>query len=460
MNPAVDGFVRSALVRRSALALVVLSLLAALLLGLAEQGGIGSALSPVPQQPLPFARERVFGLDLTDRPSLEAVQWMEASGTDRFALVYLPVDDDIIAALTSESARADAHRALDAMMAATVDTTVALCLERPVTQIDDPVLAELTIDTLRDRYPDRIAYVTTCSSSGEASWAQAIADQFRSSRPALPGNLVPLSSGADVNIEAVAGFEALSRENLRGFAGSIYVLPSVQIVRPLDAAQIDPALTAIRDAAQIGLVMLRPDAAVDPLELVRSIEGVALRSDQLPEGFTGVTSPALVFAENWEAANAGRVNYRRTQEPGAALRSTFIGTTIYLQALLTPGAGGVAVWIDPDPAGPAEPDATIDLSVTQARDAALVVAEGLAADRHTIVIVTTGGEVSVSGLFVSGQPEAGWNAGLAVLALLLIATLAMAIVGLARVQDIRDRTALPPSQTPHPAHPRAYTRDG
>jgi hypothetical protein len=460
VNPLVDGFVASRLVRRSAAAIVVVALMAALLLGLAEQGGVGSALSPVPQQPLPFAREKIFGLDLTDRPSLDAVQWIEVSGTARLGLVFLPVDDDIVAALTRENARADAHRALDAMMAASADTTVALCLERPVTQIEDPVLAELTVDTLRDRYPNRIAYITTCPDSNEASWSQAVADQLRSARPASPGRLVPLSSGADVDVESVEGFEALSRESLRAFAGDVYILPSIETTRSLDAAQIELALTAIRDAAQIGLIMLRPKGDADPAELMQSIDAASLPADQLPEGFTGVASTALAFTEEWEPANAGRVNYRRTREPGAALRSTFIGTRIYLQALLTPDSGGIVVWIDPDPANPSDPDAEIDLSVTQARDAAIVLAEGLAADRHSIVIVTTGGEVSISGLFVSGQPEAGWNAALAVLALLVTATFAMAVLGLARVQDIRARTALPPTQQPHPAHPRAFSRDG
>ena len=37
------------------------------------------------------------------------------------------------------------------------------------------------------------------------------------------------------------------------------------------------------------------------------------------------------------------------------------------------------------------------------------------------------------------QPETRWNAGLAILSLIGIASVAMAVLGLARVQDIRDR---------------------
>ena len=86
MNAAVERFVASSLVRRSAVLIAMFAIAALLLQGFAEQGSIGSSLEPVPQQPLPFQRERIFGVDLSDRPSLEAVEWLESSGSSVYAL--------------------------------------------------------------------------------------------------------------------------------------------------------------------------------------------------------------------------------------------------------------------------------------------------------------------------------------------------------------------------------------
>jgi hypothetical protein len=228
---------------------------------------------------------------------------------------------------------------------------------------------------------------------------------------------------------------------------------------PLAPAELSNSTEAIRDAAQIALILIRPERGLDPAALVQSLAPAQLDPAQLPEGFTGISSNAIQFGEGWESSTIGRVEYRRTNQEGSVIQTTFVGTTIYLQALLAPDAGSVAVWVDPDTSAPGVPDAEIDLSAEQASDAAIVLAEGLSADRHTIAILTTGGEVTISGLFVSGQPETGWNAGLAILALTGIASLAMGILGLARVQDIRDRNALPPRQTAQLIHPRSYRAD-
>ena len=459
MNPAVERFVSVPVVRRTAAIVAVLSIAALLLQGFAEQGGIGSELAPVPDQPLLFPREHVFGIDLSDRPSLETIEWLEASGSSPFALALIRVDADIVAALRDAQSAAGAFRALDQLMAATLDTNVALCLERPVTEIEDDVLAELTIDALRDRYPDRIAYVTACPPDPGGDWESAIADQVRSSEPAVPERLLPLSTGAVVETREVESFADIGTSRLRLFAGDRYILPVVPVTRPLDGGQAAFALGAIRDAAQIGLILLRPDREVDPVALAESIAQARLPEGQLPEGYSSVASPAIAFDDRWSTSTVGRVEYMRSGESGATLRATFSGTTIYLQALLSPDAGSVAVWIDPDPANPGSPDREVDLSADQARDAAIVLAQGLAAEHHTIALVTTGNDVSVSGLFVSGQPASGWTAGLTAFALIAAATGALAVVGLARVQDIRNRNTLPRGEAPDSSHPRAYRRD-
>lgn len=459
MNSAVERFIATDTVRRSALMITVFAIMALLLQGFAEQGGIGSSLDPVPQQPLPFPRERIFGVDLSDRPSLNAVEWLESSGSSPFALALLRVDADIIAALRDEAQSASAFRALDQLMEAARDTNVALCLERPVTEIEDDVLAELTIDSLRDRYPDRIAYVTSCSPESDDSWATAIAAQVRAEQPASDGRLLPLSTGAIVETRPVLSFDDLRSSRLRTFAGSVYVLPIVPVDAPLSAPELDLAIGAIRDAAQIGLVLLQPDPNLDGAELTASLSADTLPTDQLPEGFSGVSAPALSFGEGWEVSTVGRVVYMRTGVTGTSIQTTFSGTTIYLHALLSPNAGSVSLWVDPDLNDPGPPDNTIDLSATQAQDAALPLVEGLAAAPHSIYLITNGGEVAISGLFVKGQPAAGWNAGLGAFALIGVATAAMAIVGLARVQDIRNQSALPPGRSAESSHPRAYQRD-
>lgn len=439
--------------------IAVFAIAALLMQGFAEEGGIGSSLDPVPQQPLPFPRERIFGLDLSDRPSLEAVEWLQAGGSSAYALTVIRVDANIVSAMRNQTQVVDAYRALDQLMAAARDTNIALCLERPATEIEDVVLAELTIDALRDRYPDRIAYITSCSAPSDDGWGAALSSQVRSTIPADSGVLLPLSTGAVVETRPVESFDELSSSRLRLFAGDTYVLPVVQVTAPLADDQRRIAVEAIGDAAQIGLVMVQPDRNLDPAALSSSLALSQLPGDQLPEGFSGASAPAMTFEGSWEISTVGRVVYMRTSSTGAMLRATFSGTTIYLNALLSPNAGTLALWVDPNLADLGQPVRTIDLSAVQAQDAAVVLVEGLAAERHTILLATSGGDVAVSGLFVKGQPAAGWNAGLVAFALIAVATAALGIVGLGRVQDIRNRTVLPGGRSPEAGHPRAYQRN-
>jgi hypothetical protein len=354
---------------------------------------------------------------------------------------------------------AEAFRALDQLMSAARDTNIALCLEQPVTEIADDVLAELTIDSLRDRYPDRIAYVTSCSPEPDEGWTMAISAQMRTNLPAIPGRLLPLSTGAVVETRETESFDDLRSNRLRVFAGDVYVLPTILVTSPLDSAQTTLAIEAIRDAAQIGLVLIRPARDLGGAELAQSLVAIQLPSDQLPEGFSGASAPGMAFDGDWEISTVGRVIYMRTGESGSTLRTTFSGTTLYLQALLSPNAGALALWIDPDLNDPGPAERTIDLSTSQAQDAAILLAEGLAAEPHSVILVSAGGDVSISGLFVKGQPASGWNAGLSAFALIAIASAALGVVGLARVQDIRNRTTLPPGQSAQSTHPRAYQRD-
>jgi hypothetical protein len=262
-----------------------------------------------------------------------------------------------------------------------------------------------------------------------------------------------------VETRETESFDDLRSNRLRVFAGDVYVLPVIPVAAPLSDGEIRFATEAIRDAAQIGLVLLRPSRELSGADLAQSVARSALPPDQLPEGFSGASAPGMTFDGNWEISTVGRVIYMRTGESGSTLRATFSGTTLYLQALLSPNAGSLALWVDPDLNDPGPALSTVDLTALQAQDAAIVLVEGLAAEPHSIVLVSAGGDVSVSGLFVKGQPASGWNAGVSAFALILLASAAMAVVGLSRVQDIRNRTMLPPGRTAQSTHPRAYQRD-
>ncbi len=321
MNPLTEQFIRQPIVRRSAFLIVILAMAAIMFQGLAEQGGTGSDLSPVPDQPLPFRRELVFGMDLSDRPSLEAVQWLDAAGSASYGMVIMPVDADIIVALLNENERAAAFQALDQMMAVTRDTTVALCLDRPATQIEDDVLAEFVVDTLRDRYPDRIAYLTSCAPERVDSWDQAIVGQLRSPVPASPGYLIPLSTGAPVEKREVESFHGLRTGGLRSLAGDTYVAPAIPVATTLSESELLTASEALRSSAQVALILLQPDRALDPVALTESLAGLPLDFTQLPEGFSAVSSPAIEFTSGWESSTVGTITYRRTSLPGEVVRA-------------------------------------------------------------------------------------------------------------------------------------------
>ena len=72
--------------------LLLFAAFAYVMLAVAEQGGIGSELSPIPSRPLPFERTRIYGLDLTDRTSFDALQWLEGS-RDYFDFIVVDLPD-------------------------------------------------------------------------------------------------------------------------------------------------------------------------------------------------------------------------------------------------------------------------------------------------------------------------------------------------------------------------------
>ena len=419
--------------------LLLLAAFAYVLLAVAEQGGIGSELSVTPSRPLPFERARVFGLDLTDRTSFDALEWLQAGAWDQLALISIPVDAEIVASLSVEERAEEGLAALDTLINAT-PAPLAICFHKPVSPLSDAELAELAVGRLRDSYTQRVAYVSACDGDLDGAWHDAMAAELGESG-ATSDTLMPLSVGAPAAVEDISGVNELRSSNLRAFSGARYVMPRLLIRQPLDAFTVRRGQTAVRDAAQIALVLLAPSPDIDPNTLARSIEVEPLPSTPLPEGFTAVASLAELDTAVWEPTSIGTVGYIRAASTGATLQLEFIGTELFAYALRSPTAGAISVWIDEPADRPAgAPDIVIDLEESQARDAAVSLVSGLPADRHTVTVVVESDEVVFSGLFVSGKPEAVWSAGLADLGLIVIAIGSSAVVARFAVSSIRRRT--------------------
>jgi hypothetical protein len=420
--------------------LLLLAAFAYVLLAVAEQGSIGSELSETPSRPLPFERARVFGLDLTDRTSFDALQWLQNGDWDRLALISIPVDAEIVASLTVEERAVEAVAALDTLINAADPVPVIICFHKPVSPRTDAALAEIAVNQLRDRYTQRVAYVSACSGAADRAWQDALATELGVTG-ASAEQLVPLSVGASAAIEDISGVDALRSSNLRAFSGSSYVMPRLTVRQPLDTFAIRRGQTAVRDAAQIALVLLRPGPDLDPNTFARSVDFEPIAVTPLPEGFTAVASLTETNLDGWESTSIGTNGYIRAASAGAQLRLEFIGTELFAYALRSPTAGALSVWIDRAPGAlDTAPDSAVDLKALQARDAAVALVSGLPADRHTVTLVIDEDEVVLSGFFVSGKPEAVWSAALADVGLIAIAIGAGAVVARTAVKSIRRRT--------------------
>lgn len=425
--------------------LLLFAAFAYVMLAVAEQGGIGSELSPIPSRPLPFERTRIYGLDLTDRTSFDALQWLDAADTESLALIALPVDAEIVASLTVEERAGEARAAVEALIAAAGSVPTAVCYHKPVSPLTDAELADAAITLLRDSYTQRVAYVNACDPTADPEWQAALADEL--AEPNLTGSrLVPLSVGEAARIEDIDSIDELRSSNLRSFSGSEYVMPRVAVRQSLDAFTNETAQAALRDAAQLALVLLRPSANLDATTFSRSLATEALPTDPLPEGFTSVTALIPDSDPAWTPTTLGTTRYLRASASGAQFSVSFIGTELVAYVLQSPTAGSLSVWVDRPPSeADAAPDLVIDLAATQARDAAVVLATDLPADRHTVTLMVQTGEVVLSGLFLSGKPEASWSTALASIGLIVIAIASGAVVALSAVRSIRRRT-LPPDE--------------
>jgi hypothetical protein len=407
-------------------------------LAVAEQGSAPAGFSAPPSQPLPFERQRVFGLDLTDRSSVDALNWLNAAGNPSLALIALAIDPDVVGALSVGDQQLLAYSALDLLFGSTADSPLAICLHEPPGTVGQLGVAQAAIGALNERYTARIAYVAGCRSDA-VEWRRAVAQAaLRAVAPVegFDAAWAPLSSGATLAIQAV-GNDTLPRAALRSDDNTRYTVLDTPARVAIDANFVEQAQAVLRDDARIGLVLARPAPNADPVPFARAVGAALLPVDSAPQGFSPVNAGAVRLSGDWPESSVGAVAYRRAGSEGAALTVDFVGADIYLLGLMSPGGGSATVWLDP-PDGPLPlPSGEISLDAPQARDAALPLFTGLPATHHRVVLASAGGDVVVSGIFISGRATPGWANGVAAFGLLVASIAALAQICFVAVQNIR-----------------------
>jgi hypothetical protein len=427
-----------------------------LALAIAEQGAQPAGLAAPPSNPLPFARERVFGLDLRQHASVDALQWLNASGNPPLALIALGVDPDVVAALSQTDQQPLAYSALDLLLSATGTTPVALCLHEPPGTVGPLGVAQAAVGALSERYTERVAYVQGCPSDSVA-WRRAVA-QATLKADAPPSGLddayVPTATGATLDTQAVHDTN-IQRAAISVSGGARYVALTIAPLDSVSSRLVQRAEQALRDNSQLALVLVAPGAGADPRSFAGALAGASLGADAAPQGFSGVTAPTLRFDGNWQATVVGVQPYRRATGEGASLTVDFVGSDLYLDALLAPEGGDLSVWLDP-PDGPLPaPFSTVTLDATQARDAAVPVVTGLPATRHRVVLASAGGDVTISGVVVSGRASPSWANGVAAAGLLVTSIAALAAICYWAMLNVRRHAGRPPGPRTE-GHPRGF----
>lgn len=453
--------------RMIAWTLVVTSCLGFVCLGLAERDVRGAVVAPVPDAPLPFARHKVVGIDLRSHSSLEALEILQRGGVAPYAIALAPIDPDIVNALTQTDARPAALAAMDQLVQAAQGVPLAACLWKPPTTVGGLGVAQAVAESLVERYPGAIAYLLACGPDEErAGWHADISHAVRGEDSlALPlDTLIPLSAGSPITL-----FESRDADQL-GAAGVLAGMPGtdrysavvVPVTQPVSGSFVIEAHDLLTDLAALALVVARPERGVDPAALAASFGTATLDGAPLPEGFTSVTAPGIMTTGDWILSTVGTVPYARTTTD-AAMAIEFVGTSVHVQALTSPDGGTLHGWIDPAADDPtAAPDIVVNLSDDQAVDAPIVLADGLPAVRHRLVLSasndeTAGQSISISGFVITGHATPEPVARLAAYALLLIAIVALGERALTNIAAIRDRETRLPSRTSS-GHPRVFTR--
>lgn len=441
---------------------VVLAFASYLLVAVAEQGGVGAGVQAVPDDPLPFRRHAGVGIDLSEMSSLAAVEWVEGANLANTPMLVLPVDGDIVAAFNDPETFGAAIAAIDSMIDAGGDTPITLCLHRPVSAAEEPVLAEAIVTVIVEDYTDSVAYLAVCPGETSDTWQASILDvlgipdEGRSNERLL----APVSIGAPIQLQPAIQAAELDENYIDQLAGLSYVGVTLDDQTPLSEPLRDEISDVLDDRAHVALVLARPQAGVAPQEFAATTQMNAGVLPELSEGYNSVLAPEVVFAGEWTRTEVGPIVYQSTTQTGASLSADFVGTEIWAVGIVSPGAGQIGVWVDADvPVTSRNPDNIIDLSGDQAIDASMLLIDNLPAATHSITIVASEGDVTLAGLFVTGRPEAGLHGGLGALGIMGIAMAGLAVVISVAVDDLRLRIGLDRTDEQEMDHPRIFRRE-
>jgi hypothetical protein len=401
----------------------------------------------------------VFGVDLQHLTSLEARDWLISAGSEPLALVAVPLDADVVSALTLQAEQPRALAAIDSLIASAGGSPIAVCLHRPPAAVSGVGIAQTAVATLTERYPNQITFIAACDPANDSEWRQAIVSAAAPELETARG-WIPVSAGSAVEVVVLDSIDDLDAEGLAVRGGTGYRVFVIEIVQPLDTATIERAAAALGRSAASALIMLRPAPDLDPSTIVTSVELATISGNELPEGFSSVAGPGIGFSEGWQASSVGTIAYQRAIAPGASMAIEVVGTEVYLIGLLSPDGGEVAVWVDPDPTRMDQPpDTLVSLVSDQARDAAIPIATSLPAARHRVVLQVLGEDgsnVTIAGFFVAGRPVTSWTALLAAVGIIGIASAALGERSYASIAAIR-ASAGSDRQVAY-GHPRGFAR--
>jgi hypothetical protein len=441
---------------------VILAFSSYLLIAMAEQGGVGAGVQAVPDEPLPFRRHSGVAIDLSEMSSLATLEWLEDANIENTPLLVLPVDGDIVAAFNDPETFVAAQAAIDSLIDASGDTTVALCLRRPVSAAEESMLAEAVVTVIVEDYTDSVAYLTTCPGETSDTWRANILDVL-----GIPDEgraeerlLAPVSIGAPIQLQPAIQATELDDNYIDRLAGVSYVGVTLENQAPLSGALRDEIHDVLNDRAHVALFLARPQSDIAPREFAAATQLNTEVRPELSEGYNNVLAPAITLSGEWTPSEVGPVLYQSTSQTGASLSAAFVGTEVWAVGVVSPGAGKIGVWVDAaEPVTSRDPDNIVDLSGSQAIDTSMLLIDNLPAAAHSITIVASEGDVALAGLFVTGRPEAGWHGGLGALGILGVAIAGLAVVISVAVDDLRLRIGLDRTDEQETDHPRIFRRE-
>jgi hypothetical protein len=391
--------------------------------------------------------------------SLRALEWLRAAGPSPAALVVVPLDGDVVAALGQPEAQGTAFSAVDLIVEAAGEGPLAACLHKPTQTVGVLGVAQAAVGALSERYTDRFAYVFGCDMSGDREWQRALAQAALKSPDPVAGHdrdLIPLSAGAPIEVRTISA-NRLNVASVRGLADGSYVAPEVPIDAAPDVNLLQRASDVLESVAHVGLVLLQPHNSSDAAAIAAVTRTTALEADELPQGYSSAISTGIAVTSGWQTARVGTLTYLQAQQPGAALSVTFVGSELYVLGLRSPEGGELEAWLDRDPQTSQAPDARLSFAADQARDAVLDVFGGLAAMRHRVTFVVAQGSIVVAGLFVAGKAQVDWASGFAAVGLLIVGVAALGDLSYSAIQQVRGRSPVP-TRRRRRAHPREFER--